>query len=301
MSHRTFRYFLDKKSNNLVLNPLAGVTIKAMGYTNETREASNCGFESISNLIPVCEVLNPSKYKMFTYMKNELLWRGYKLGINVFGLPYEWRAPFTKNDMTRRFAKLVKNVAQINRKRVIIVAHSMGNLNTVNNLANLDQSFKDKFIEKYFAIAAPYLGAPTAFKYMIEGNSDFFMLGFGMNLWLFKKMAAFVASPYDLMPRTPWITFKDTYWMKSIKNRISKEKNMPIKESVPASEDIVSRLFPDPSVTCSEIMYAIRENKCLSGLDDFYEVANIGGKVVTLENINESFTEFCFDPTAADL
>lgn len=54
-----------KKSNNLFLNPLAGVTIKAMGYTNETREASNCGFESISNLIPVYEVLNPSKYKMF--------------------------------------------------------------------------------------------------------------------------------------------------------------------------------------------------------------------------------------------
>lgn len=51
--------------------------------------------------------------------------------------------------------------------------------------------------------------------------------------------------------------------------------------------------------------YATRENKCLSGLVDFYEVANIRGKVVTLENINESFTEFCFilcfDLTAADL
>lgn len=51
----------------------------------------------------------------------------------------------------------------------------MGNLNTVNNLANLDLSFKDKYIEKYFAIAAPYLGAPIAFKYMIGSNSDFYV------------------------------------------------------------------------------------------------------------------------------
>lgn len=60
-----------------------GVRILAMGYSEKTRQKSDCGFESVSNLLPVANFLSPAKYKVFNKLKNELVYRGYKLGVNA--------------------------------------------------------------------------------------------------------------------------------------------------------------------------------------------------------------------------
>ena len=294
------QYKFDTNSNTFVLNKIKGIKIKAMGYTPETRQNSDCGYESVSNLLPVSNFMSPSKFKMFNHLKNELLFLGYKLGLTTVALPYDWREPFAENDVSKRFMKLIKGMAEISKKRVTIVAHSMGNINLLTQFRVMGQDFKDKFIEKYFAVAPPYIGAPIAVHYLLGGKPDFYAAGLGMNFWLFKELSRHMPSIYDLMPRKVWDNFQNTSWMKSIMNRIKQEKNQKVSDPQSAKDDIVNNIYPKPTEKCNDKIWTTRETKCDSGLDDFKEIAEISGKVFTIDNIEEFLRENSFENHAAE-
>ena len=57
----------------------------------------------------------------------------------------------------------------------------MGNVNLMSQLGMAEQSFVDRYILRYFAIAPPYIGAPTAVHYMLGGNNSLYAVGLGVN------------------------------------------------------------------------------------------------------------------------
>lgn len=118
----------------------------------------------------------------------------------------------------------MQTIAEISQKKVILVAHFMGNVNLMNQLGQAEQLFKDRYFLRYFAIAPPYIGAAKAVYYMLGGNDCFYAVGLGVNFWMFKKIAAEAPALYDLMPRKVWQAFKDSSWMKSILNRLREKR-----------------------------------------------------------------------------
>ena len=229
-----------------------------MGLTPETKGTSSCGFEVVSNILPLANFLSPARYKLFNELRTKLVAMGYMVGINAMALPYDWRHSFSKNGVPARLEKVIKMLAGVNGKKVTIVAHSMGNTNVASTLSKLDQDFKDRYIHHYFAIAPPFFGAPTAYYYMLAGNDEFSFGPFGINFWLFKRTAGLAAALYDLMPRSSIKNFENEDWMKSIKKRVALENNLPFSETIDPSRDIVANLFPTSNIECFDVAYKTR-------------------------------------------
>ena len=276
-----------------------GAKIQAMGYSPLTKTRSDCGFEAVSNLLPVFQTLAPPKFGMFNEFKKELLRMGYRLGLTMVALPYDWRFSYSNGDVSRRGVKLVKTMAAISKKPVSLYAHSMGNYNVLYLLSQMTQAEKDKYIHRFYSLAPPYLGSATAVNYLLGGNSDFYFKGFGVPFWMMRQV---LMSPaiFDIMPRLVWTNFASQPWMKSILNRMKREKGVGTVDPISPADDIVSKLLPKQTDFCSQVQWKTRERVCLSGFSDFNEVAQVGGQVYTLKNIDQCLKSHSFDNRAYD-
>lgn len=103
---------------------------------------------------------------------------------NLLGAPYDWRiSPKGLSDRYNYFNWLKGQIEQLyninNQNRVVIIAHSMGNRVTLYFLQWIKnsnpgqegwgQAWLDKYIERYIAVAPPFLGAPMSVR-MVATN-----------------------------------------------------------------------------------------------------------------------------------
>ena len=58
-------------------------------------------------------------------------------------------------------------------KRVIVMGHSLGTLNTLFTLNQLTKQEKDEMVEFAILAGSPYLGSPTAFSNIIGGDPSY--------------------------------------------------------------------------------------------------------------------------------
>lgn len=288
-----------KNNNLLVQSAVSGVTVRPVGYTESSRKDSRCGFDSISNILPLLDILTPHKYKMFNPLRASLEAKGYMPGINLQALPYDWRKTFYSNDITERFDRVLTDMYKINGKKVSLVAHSMGNMNILNVLKNLGQAKKDLMVQRYFALAPPYLGAPLTFNMLVGGSDQFYFAGFGINFWTFKRTVTTFPAIYDLMPRRVWSIYRNTPWLKSVINRISREQGRPITESITDADDIAKRLLPDHNAVCYGNPWTTKSNKCISGMEEMHTLGSINGEAANVDNIQDMLAKYSYEPNAA--
>ncbi len=85
---------------------------------------------------------------------------GYENGINYFGIPYDWRQTEGATDLMTTFKRTVEWSYMLNGKKILIVCHSLGGIQSNFILNQLDQAFKDKYVERLVTIATPFNGAP---------------------------------------------------------------------------------------------------------------------------------------------
>ncbi|WP_392481990.1 hypothetical protein [Nostoc sp. C110] len=114
------------------------------------------------------------------YVKNENNNQG-----NLVAFPYDWRvSPKGLNEKYDYFNKLKKEIQkqrEYNQKRVVIIAHSMGNrvtqyfLQWVKNKKELGEEWIHENIERYIAVSPPWLGGPLAIRFL--GSDDPIVLG----------------------------------------------------------------------------------------------------------------------------
>jgi len=283
-------------------NAIKGIKVSPMGFTSGSRKTSKCGFDAIGNMLPLLEMMTPTKFKLFNIIKASLEGRGYRAGLTMQALPYDWRKTFYSNEVSERFEALVKSMYNISGKKVSVAAHSMGNMNILNVMSKMTQEDKDKYIRRFFALAPPFLGSPTAYSMPIGGSDQYNFGGFGLNFWLFKRSIASFPSIFDLMPRLSWLMYSSAPWMKSIRNRMSIEKNGTPVEVISQEEDIVSKIFPKPTEDCyGSKTWKERTSKCHLLIEDFNNLGKINGETVTISNIKEIFGKYSYEPQSQSL
>lgn len=132
----------------------------------------------------------------------------------------------------------------------MVVAHSFGNFQTLNNLWNLSQVEKDTLVARYIALAPPFSGAPKASKGPFGFDSDYsfglWLTDLGLTPNMFRDTLAKFKGIYDLMLRNVFVKHQDKDWMKDINARFIYESN---KGPKPTSKTM--SIFPDVTETCN--------------------------------------------------
>uniref|UniRef100_F1L2M6 Group XV phospholipase A2 n=1 Tax=Ascaris suum TaxID=6253 RepID=F1L2M6_ASCSU len=121
---------------------------------------------------------SPGRY--FTDIVEMLISFGYRRGKTLFGAPYDWRkAPNELTDMYLMLKSMIETTYRYNdNKRIVIVAHSMGNplmLYFYNNFVG--QDWKDKYIQAHISLAGAWGGASQIARLFASGyNMDHYRI-----------------------------------------------------------------------------------------------------------------------------
>lgn len=129
-----FGFVIDQTTGVPRVSPPKGVSIIPVGMTESTRKSSNCGFDSITSILPLNYRLNPLKWRAFDALKTSLQDSGYILGLTLQALPYDWRKSMTENQVADKFKEILTSLKDFTGKKASIIAHSFGNLNTLYNI-----------------------------------------------------------------------------------------------------------------------------------------------------------------------
>ncbi len=145
------------------------------------------GVEGIRNLCDDCQKIDnfirkidDSKtiersynYKYFDAFITRLETSGYQSRFNMFGAPYDFRKVGVQEYLetfVSSFKALLEMSFDINGRRAVLVAHSIGALVTYIILTEfLSQAWKEQFIERFISVSAPYGGCSVALKTCLSG------------------------------------------------------------------------------------------------------------------------------------
>lgn len=272
-----------------------GIQIVPLGLTESSRQNSKCGFDAITNLVgDTLSKYLPNKVKAFELLRTQLENAGFMNGLTMQALPYDWRKTFYHNEVGQKFENIAKKIVVLTGKKPTVIAHSYGNLNFLNVISQFSPLKKKHLINRYIALAAPFLGSSNSLFSLIGGNSKYyFMEGYGIDFQNGKKILQ-TPSFYDLLPRLNWNLFKDANWMKSIHNRVSLEsKKQHLMRDLPPEEDIVTKVFPKSQDDCFTHSWDNdRSKKCLSGLSEYKSFGSVNGEKMTINNIGDILARY---------
>jgi len=140
---------------------------------------------------------------------------GYTKNLNIRGAPYDFRlAPNEMDEFYSNMIQLVKETYRDNgNKRVILLAHSMGNLHMLYFLNRMDQEWKDTYIQSFISAAGPWGGAVKILKALASGdNLDavVHLEHIGMDIVLLDPTK--IRPLERSMPSISWMTPSETFW-----------------------------------------------------------------------------------------
>lgn len=100
--------------------------------------------------------------------------KGYSIGFSMAGLPYDFRKfHLTNTQFKEKFEIMVEMLYRNTGKKVIVVAHSLGNLNVLRIL-NKENQINSK-IKRYVSMVPPFFGAAKAVEFFSTGSEEFRM------------------------------------------------------------------------------------------------------------------------------
>jgi hypothetical protein len=188
---------------------------------------------------------------------------GYKKGLTYQSLPYNYIKSYRNNELKKTFVPNLERISKLTGKKVIIFAHSYGNLNVLHQLSLLEQSYKDKYIKNWIAATPPWLGAMQATKCVLGGDDEYFYLKFiGFHFDASSKSLGSFPCMYEMMQRNMYSIYENEPWFKWIQKRLDYEAGkIPFKDS--------EMLFwPTIGESCTPESFTGKSTKCFSGLDD---------------------------------
>ncbi len=96
---------------------------------------------------------------------------GFRVNSTLFGLPFDWRrVPEDHTDMWRNLTATVEQSVNATGLRADLVSHSMGGLYMHYFLAEVvTPAWKQRYINAWYALGAPFAGAPIAVKALLSG------------------------------------------------------------------------------------------------------------------------------------
>lgn len=240
------------------------ITVSFFGDTKKTEKDSKCGLKAISKIADAGfsildeDLVNSSSSKGFFGIVETLKQLGYEPGFNLAGIPYDFRRFVrTNKEFKDNLLKMLKYLNENTGKKVIIISHSYGSLNTYDNVNKHNNEYTD-LIKNWISIGAPFGGSPKAIETMIKPTKEFY-IPLLRNLFVDISNASqklffrYMPTTYELMlnPYLHHLQNDDKYheFITALNERIKLEKNCPIlgecsKEALAKDSLHFSRLFP---------------------------------------------------------
>jgi len=278
-----------------------GVQVFTFGETQESTDSEfkdeTCGFKSISNLLPLPESMQFG-LGYFDVLRKKLEGMGFKTGVTLQALPYDWRLNYKENRLPVKFKNAIRRLYEITGKKVTIVAHSYGNLQTLHNLFEMSQEEKDRIVARYIAIGPPYLGSVKAVQSPLGLDPEFYKFGqSGITPENFKETFLKMPVIYTLMSRQIWSYFADKDWYPALIEKINAES----KGISFTSKNEIIKLFPSLSEKCVLNNFKDRSSGCTTGITKYDEFGSVASEPITESNIEDILNRYSFYPLASKL
>lgn len=114
-----------------------------------------------------------SKLGYYATLVTSLTQWGYVRNKSVRGAPYDFRkAPNELDEYYMNLTRLIEETYAINdNTKVVIIAHSLGNLVILYFLNHKPQEWKDKYIRSFITLAAPWGGSVKTLRMLASGDN----------------------------------------------------------------------------------------------------------------------------------
>ena len=155
-----------------------GIRISYYGGTKKTKEESQCGINSLENVIYAGKMIptlitNKLTAANFYVIIQNYRKMGYKDGFSAAGVSFDYRRyihsnKFFENSLIYEINRLYRNTG----KKVVIITHSLGGLLVLANLFRMREDIKNK-IKSFVPIVPPFAGASHLLEAYLYGLTDF--------------------------------------------------------------------------------------------------------------------------------
>lgn len=266
-----------------------GIQVTVRGLTPGTQNSSACGLTSTENMIP--GLVNPEATENFKLIVSRLIDMGYKSGLTAQAVPYDFRMPTGYDGASKNLGAIISLLHKFTNKKVVIAAHSMGNLKTAYGLWNMAQQDKDSMIQMYLALAPPYIGATKPVSYLTCGSNElFFPFNIGLDMKTWKVLAGTWPTIFELSPRLTYASQASQPWMQQIMQRIQYENGQ--------SSDPVFSFLPTKSQLCYP---NFSKATCQSGLEVLDNYGTLTGQPITNANLYQWLDTYSFSANTANM
>lgn len=276
------RYNNKKNTIYEKYSDVEGVRITWYGNTPGTYKDADGGFSAVTNLLPL--PVQTADTKGFLGLAKYLTSLGYQKGLSLFAVPYDFRRTHLANGVAYSLARTIRLAYELTGKKVVIVSHSLGNINTLPVLTKMDQAEKDKMIAAYVAVTAPLGGASKPLRLLFGGDKNLMLKNLvGFKFFNQKSFLGGASSGYDLLPRDTFYRFRNQPWMKELLERIRLENTVSPYDvkgyQFWKKNDVPYSFFPNPTEMCFED-FTQRPEQCKTLITDLgvQPVARINGK-----------------------
>ena len=173
----TFYNSKDECPDN-ICNYSDGIRISYYGGTKKTKDESQCGINSLENIIYAGKMIPPLITNKLTAANFYVIIQnyrkmGYKDGFSAAGISFDYRRyihsnKFFENSLIYEINRLYRNTG----KKVVIITHSLGGLLVLANLFRMREDIKNK-IKSFVPIVPPFAGASHLLEAYLYGLTDF--------------------------------------------------------------------------------------------------------------------------------
>ena len=240
--------FTKPLENALVKND--AYEIRVFGDTPRTKAASDCGNEAIADISPypgpnplLPDYINIPYFGVFL---NKLKKMGYKTGLTLQSLPFDWGLSVKNNGLNQKFKSTLVRLNKLSNKKVVIIAHSYGNVNTQYQLSRMTLAEKQKLIKNWVALAYPSIGGGQVIGGIIAGNPSYPIPN---NLNVVSSIANYALSCGTQELRSPDYNemFKNQEWFKKFLKRVDYENGSATFEETdfPWLPKLTDNCFPN--------------------------------------------------------
>ena len=220
-------HFNPEKPIEQMTSQLDGIKVRVYGFSDGTKIYGKCGNEALQNILPL--PIQVSASEGFSELNKALIQAGYLPGLTMQSIPYNFYYSYRHNEFSMSFEYNLVRLGLYTGKKVTIIAHSMGNLNTLYNLSKMKAAEKHRLIHNWVSIGAPLMGSVKAQKLLISGSDEFATFNgiFGFHFAPFIQTVTNQLSLYEICAVNPLKKINNEPFFAALKKRMDYEAYFP--------------------------------------------------------------------------
>lgn len=124
-----------------------------------------CGFRALNNIVN-----GPGLTSGFPYLEaweKDLKFLGYRQGLSMGLIPYDWRLDPDYIVKHYKFREMVEALYEISGKKMVVLTHSYGLNVGFQGVLQFDRAERDKYFESFISVGGPWLGAADPLSYLV--------------------------------------------------------------------------------------------------------------------------------------